>query len=743
MARTKTSERARIAAKRGQFPITTAEQMAGIADWQPDIADVAVMQIAPPSEDEEADDDEASAGEEGQAEVFQLPPSGLDVAAYGQEWTVHPWLESARAIRLTERLDQLLAKCNAEVAAKRAAGMKKVAFRPAYNRAVMQLNQDAASWTAADIAAFHQQDHEEGLGRLWSSAEVASSLLEFQEAIAWHARRWWLSIQSSKELSASRDDRDPASMRQLGAALHALDRSVGLLTDMEILETLTAVCRGPSVRMSQEELDLLRHNLECAESATTAWEKKARKRKAKMLLLEEQLEMVCHTAKSSPPDPEPPICVMMEEGTVQPMERTAAAADLPRTQPPAFRSATEALDFATELRYVSRPPGGSGMRVQFPQEGRLSNYSTADLRLVFPDEADTSGVYLDPLTLRNCVIRVKLICSDTTMHSYVQEDGFFFESPSRFSTEQMQIIRQRSFFLKVASLLMIARLSEDGGIRWDPAAIAYLLREAEYSRVNFASSRIPTHFMGWSFIQRCPLCRSDPRGIALREHMLAGRFGRDGCHLLAFSENVIFRSVNDILDALRGVGHAFSLFYGDSPDMYSWSEVLGMGVNLLIMDAGALRTPEYLSFALDLALQKWGLAVARTTTYHGIPICWTSQLAAKNFLVHAIDDIPMSALDEHNFEAVLRVSVAIPTASPVRVSVPTYAPPAGVSGAVTDTAGPCFFALSHVLGVSKVPCGRHTCTFKHLSLQEIVDQRQTLTPLLQARPELLKAIESL
>ena len=123
----------------------------------------------------------------------------------------------------------------------------------------------------------------------------------------------------------------------------------------------------------------------------------------------------------------------------------------------------------------------------------------------------------------------------------------------------------------------------------------------------------------------------------------------DGCHLLAFSENMTFRSVNDILDALRGVGHAFSLFYGDSPDMYSWSEVLGMGVNLLIMDAGALRTPEYLSFAIDLALQKWGLAVARTTVYHGIPICWTNQLAAKNFLVHIIDEIPLSALDEHNF----------------------------------------------------------------------------------------------
>ena len=189
MARTKTSERARIAAKRDQFPITTAEQMVGIADWQPDIADVAVMQIAPPSEDEEADDDGASAGEEEQPEVFQLPPSVLDIAANGQEWTVPPWLESARAIRLAERLERLLAKCNAEVAAKRAAGQKKVAFKPAYNRAVMQLNRDAATWTAADIEAFHQRDHEEGLAHLWSTAEVASSLLQFQEAISWHARK--------------------------------------------------------------------------------------------------------------------------------------------------------------------------------------------------------------------------------------------------------------------------------------------------------------------------------------------------------------------------------------------------------------------------------------------------------------------------------------------------------------------------------------------------------------------------
>ena len=161
--------------------------MVGIADWQPDIEEGAVIEVAPPSGDEEADEDMASAVEEGQAEDIQLPPSLLDLAANGQELADPPWLESARAIRLAERLERLLARCNAEVAAKRAAGQRKVAFKPAYNRAVMQLNLDAYKWTEADIAAFHREDDEEGLARLWSTAEVASSLLQFQEAISWHA----------------------------------------------------------------------------------------------------------------------------------------------------------------------------------------------------------------------------------------------------------------------------------------------------------------------------------------------------------------------------------------------------------------------------------------------------------------------------------------------------------------------------------------------------------------------------
>ena len=724
------------------FPATTVAQMAGIADWQPDIAEDAGMEVAPPAGYEEADVDVGAGVEEEQAEDTQLPPSVLDIVSNEHEWAVPPWLESARAIRLAEQLDRLLAKCNAEVAAKRAAGQKKVSFKPAYNRAVMQLNQDASTWMAADIEAFHRQDDEEGLTHLWSTAEVASGLVQFREAISGHARKWWLSIQSLKVLSALAGDQNPRAMRQLGTDIQALDQTVGDWSDADIMDALVSIGRGSFTDVSQEEVDVLRQDLQFAETSTAAWERKARKRKAKVLRLEEQLEVAYHNARTASPEADPPTYVAVAEVRSAPqVVRPAGERDqIPPRPPPTFRSATEALDFATELRYVSRPPGGSGMRVQFPTEGRLSIYSTADLRLVFPEEADTSGVYLDPLTLRNCMIRVKLICSDTTMHSYVQEDGFFFESPSRFSTEQMQTIRQRSFFLKVGSLLMIARLSEDGGIRWAPAAIAYLIREAEYSRVNYASSRIPHHFVGWSFVQRCPVCLSDARGTTLREHMLAGRFGMDGCSLLAFSENTTFRSVNDILDALRGVGHVFSLFYGDSPEIHSWSEIFSMGVNLLIMDAGALRSPEYLSFAIDLALQKWGLAVARTTVYHGIPICWSSQLAAKNFLLHVIDGIPLSALDEHNFEAVRRAPTSVSTAVPIRVSGPAHVPP---TSGTTDTAGPCFFDLSYVLGISKIPCGRHPCYFTHLSLKEIGNQKPALTALLQARPDLVKAIESL
>ena len=139
MARTKTSERERIVARRGRFPATTAEQIMGIAGLQADLEEGMVAEV---------DEDVASSVGEEEAEVpeevvAQLSPSSVDMAVPRQELADPPWLESARVIRLAERLERLLAKCNAEVAAKRAAGQRKVAFKPAYNRAVMKLNQDA------------------------------------------------------------------------------------------------------------------------------------------------------------------------------------------------------------------------------------------------------------------------------------------------------------------------------------------------------------------------------------------------------------------------------------------------------------------------------------------------------------------------------------------------------------------------------------------------------------------------
>ena len=114
---------------------------------------------------------------------------------------------------------------------------------------------------------------------------------------------------------------------------------------------------------------------------------------------------------------------------------------------------------------------------------------------------------------------------------------------------------------------------------------------------------------------------------------------------------------------------------------------------------------------------------------------------AKNFLVHVVDEIPLSALDEQNFEALRRVAGPGGSVPALAISVPAL--PESGSSAVADIAGPCFFDLGYVLGVSTTPCSRQPCFFCHMSKQEIKEQRPALSLLLPSRPDLLKAMKSL
>ena len=101
----------------------------------------------------------------------------------------------------------------------------------------------------------------------------------------------------------------------------------------------------------------------------------------------------------------------------------------------------------------------------------------------------------------------------------------------------------------------------------------------------------------------------------------------------------------------------------------------------------------------------------RTHQYHGIPIRWTSQQAAKSFLRQSMDEISLQPYDEQQFDSASRL---VTTAEPCH-------PNSRPSPALEDKSDlPCFAYIGHVLSMPGIlPCTKIPCKYAHLSLEDI------------------------
>ena len=218
--------------------------------------------------------------------------------------------------------------------------------------------------------------------------------------------------------------------------------------------------------------------------------------------------------------------------------------------------------------------------------------------------------------------------------------------------------------------------------------------------------------------------RLDSSGAVLREHMLSGSFGSEGCSLESFSPRALSLS-GGVFEAIRNVGHTFACIFGDERDTESWRTIGDVIVQDLVKHAAAQRSARFLSFVINLRLQEWGLFVSRTNQYHGIPVRWTSQQAAKSFLRQSMDEISLQPYDEQQFDSASRLAITAEPCHPV-------SHPAPVSEDKSDL--PCFAHIGHVLQMPDIslPCTHSSCKYVHLSLEEISTRKTELMAKMQS-----------
>ena len=80
--------------------------------------------------------------------------------------------------------------------------------------------------------------------------------------------------------------------------------------------------------------------------------------------------------------------------------------------------------------------------------------------------------------------------------------------------------------------------------------------------------------------------RLDSSGAILREHMLCGNFGSEGCSLESFSPRALSLS-SDIFEAIRNVGHTSGFIFGDEKDTEPWRSIGDIVVQDLVKHAAA------------------------------------------------------------------------------------------------------------------------------------------------------------
>ena len=223
----------------------------------------------------------------------------------------------------------------------------------------------------------------------------------------------------------------------------------------------------------------------------------------------------------------------------------------------------------------------------------FERYSDEQLRVLFPDEADSTGIYFKVDVLRHLGLKSSWIWSDSSVRNenvIFSEDGHIFLSNARVTSEQSTYVRSRNFQLRVAETSMVNRFSTDGGMRGAPNQIHLLIKAASLARISHAAVKtLPERYISWDFIQCTPVMRLDTSGATFREHMMCGNFGSEGCSLESFSPRALLLS-SDVFDALRNIGHSFSFIFGDEKNTESWRSIGDIMVQDLVKHAAAQRS---------------------------------------------------------------------------------------------------------------------------------------------------------
>lgn len=599
---------------------------------------------------------------------------------------------------LADKLEELKVKHAADDAERQVLNGK----RPKRDKLLMEkmdaLRLAALQWSMYDISMFRHADRAAGRLPLWSVLEVEKELqaaeTRYREEIR-HFLTIWTKADILRNFTGSVDH-----LRQLSTDVLQSRSLVQSLSDSEVFAMVAGKFEGMVQSDSSNQLAQHCFSLEEDLRKMTLIAEKYRK---KAVMRAKQIRLLKEGRPSSPASSD-----------------SSASADTLSdrvTVFPIMRSIAEAIETADQLWHMRRPIGGSGSRGCPPEINSFGCYSDEQLRVLFPDKADTTGVYFKTDVLRYLGLRSSWIWSDNSVRNenvIFSEDGHIFLSNARITSDQSSYVRSRNFQLRVAESSMVNRFSTDGGMKGEPGQINLLIKAASLARVSHAAvSALPERYISWDFIQHTPVMRLDVSGAVLREHLLSGNFGSDGCTLESFSPRALLLS-SDVFEAIRNVGHTFGFIFGDERDTTSWRSIGDMIVQDLVRHAAAQRSAKFLSFVINLRLQEWGLFVSRTHQYHGIPVRWTGQQAAKSFLRQSMDELSLQPYDEQQFEAASKLSTM---AEPARSSIEPE----------EKSDHPCFLHVGFMLNLPGTrPCMRSSCRYVHLSLADIETRKSEL-----------------
>jgi len=678
----------------------------------------------------------------------------------------NPFVESKRQARLAYILDILEKEFEEESEQRRSASHKRPkADRKAYVERVLAAREAATSWELMDMEKMDWADEADGKPYLWCQMQVneyaANNLMVLRAAKRSYLRSFRLS-EVLRQFNGL-----PQNLRALRGEVEGINVwSTELSTadiDQQFLELMASsdessvdstVASSHVQTISGLTIKLRRNRRDMSKLAALADKQAQRAAKRASLL----------TAASKEKDELCLIVAGLDKAVVS-LRAHALSLQTALDSATAFTQAAlvppipvlcreEAVALSTETFRVNRPAGGSGTRVVLNPKSLLAHYSDAQLAVVYPFLHDVSGVRLDWSVIRATAVGQFLLCTDvvTSTNTMITKDGIFYESIVRISQDQYASTSSRNFFMRTATPSQLARFSADGGMLWDMNQVSLWLNQATHASITFAAhGAIPAQFVGIDFIKAALITQQSVEGNLARTQLFAGLLGSSGCSLTAFAVHGRIISPNDVFEALRNLGHAFSLFFGDDDSGVAWCPLLDAIVNVLVVHSAAQRSVNFLIFSLDLCLQQWGSVVQKLCMYQEIPLRVLDQRFAKSLLLQLFSDTRLKALDQQQFEAAKSAAFAVAPSVNILADLVKRRDDHGPSSTSSSThdhvtsSGVCFDHLSFVLQLSPAghPCPRSPCRFPHPTIDELRLQKPAILPMLSSKPAMHAALEQL